>query len=80
MESWSENMQSKMQEDIRQAVSTNKNKNVLWGYYDICGMYVLLMEKEMATHPVFLPGESHEQRILVGYSPQSRRVGHDWVT
>ena len=23
--------------------------------------------------PVFLPGESHEQRSLVGYSPQSRQ-------
>ena len=45
-------MQSKMQEDIRQAVSNNKN--VLWGYYDICGMYVLLMEKEMATHSSIL--------------------------
>ena len=25
--------------------------------------------KEMATHPIFLPGEFHEQRSLVGYSP-----------
>ena len=29
-----------------------------------------LLEKEMATHtPVFLPGKSHGQRRLVGYSP-----------
>ena len=27
------------------------------------------LEKEMATHPVFLPGESHGWRSLVGYSP-----------
>ena len=28
------------------------------------------LEKEMATHtPVFLPGEFHGQRSLVGYSP-----------
>ena len=27
------------------------------------------LEKEMATHPVFLPGEFNEQRSLVGYSP-----------
>jgi len=27
------------------------------------------LEKGMATHPVFLPGESHGQRNLVGYSP-----------
>ena len=26
-------------------------------------------EKGMATHPVFLPGKSHGQRSLVGYSP-----------
>ena len=27
--------------------------------------------------PVFVPGESHGQRSLAGYSPQSYRVGHD---
>ena len=27
------------------------------------------LEKEMATSPVFLPGEFHGQRSLVGYSP-----------
>jgi len=27
------------------------------------------LEKEMATLPVFLPGESHGQRSLVGYIP-----------
>ena len=31
------------------------------------------MEKEMATHSVFLPGESHGQTHLVGYSPQGLR-------
>ena len=30
--------------------------------------------------PVFLPGESHGQRSLVGYSSWGHRVGHDWVT
>ena len=31
--------------------------------------------------PVFLPGESHGQGSLVGYSPQGhKRVGHDLVT
>ena len=30
-------------------------------------------EKEMATHPVFLPGESHGQRRLAGYSIWSRK-------
>jgi len=28
------------------------------------------LEKEMVTHSVFLPGESHGQRSLVGYRPQ----------
>ena len=28
--------------------------------------------------PVFLPEESHGQSSLLGYSPQCRRVGHDW--
>ena len=31
--------------------------------------------------PGFLPGESHGQRSLVGYSPWGhKRVGHKWVT
>ena len=31
--------------------------------------------------PVFLPGKSHGQRILVGYSLWGhKRVGHDWAT
>ena len=30
--------------------------------------------------PVLLPGKSHRQRSLVGYSPWGHRVGHDWVT
>ena len=28
-----------------------------------------LLEKEMATTPVFLPGKFHGRRSLVGYSP-----------
>ena len=28
------------------------------------------LEEEMATHSSILPGESHGQRSLVGYSPQ----------
>jgi len=27
--------------------------------------------------PAFLPGESHEQRSLAGYSPQDHSVRHD---
>ena len=29
-----------------------------------------LLEKEMTTTPIFLPGESHGQRSLSGYSPR----------
>ena len=29
-----------------------------------------LLEEGMAPTPVFLPGESHGQRSLVGYGPQ----------
>ena len=31
------------------------------------------LEKEMASHSVFLPGESHGQRSLVGHSPWGRK-------
>ena len=39
------------------------------------------LEKGMATTPVFLPGKSHGQRSLAGYSPSaSQRVRHDYET
>ena len=39
------------------------------------------LEKEMAPTPVFLPGKSHGQRSLVGYSPWGgKRVGRDLAT
>ena len=35
----------------------------------------------MVTHSVFLPGESHEHRNLVGYSPWGRKsIGHKLAT
>ena len=39
-----------------------------------------LLEKEMATTPIFLPEKSYGQRSLVGYSPWGRRVGHNLGT
>ena len=40
-----------------------------------------LLEEEMAPTPVFLPGESHRQRSLVGYSPQGcKRFSCDLAT
>ena len=38
------------------------------------------LEKEMATHSSFLPGESQGQGSLVGCRLWDRRVGHDWAT
>ena len=38
------------------------------------------LEEGRQPTPVSLPGESHGWRSLVGYSPQGRRVGHNWVT
>ena len=35
------------------------------------------LEREWQPTPVFLPGESHGQRSLAGYSPRGHRVGHD---
>ena len=32
-----------------------------------------ISNKEMATHSIFLPGESHGQRSLLGYSPWGRK-------
>ena len=38
------------------------------------------LEKEWQPIPVFLPGKSHRQRRLAGYSPSVARVRHDRVT
>jgi len=39
------------------------------------------LEKEMATHSIFLPGESHELKSLASYSPWDlKRVGYNLVT
>jgi len=36
------------------------------------------LRRQWQPTPVFLPGESHGRRSLVGYSPQGlKRVGHD---
>ena len=34
------------------------------------------LEREMATHSIFLPGKSHGQRSLESYNPWSHK-GHD---
>ena len=35
-------------------------------------------ERAWLPIPVFLPGEAHGQRSLVGYRPWGHRIGHDW--
>ena len=35
------------------------------------------LEEDMARTSILLPGESHGQRCLAGYSPKGCRVGHD---
>ena len=47
-----------------------------------CGFYPWVEEnpwrRSWQPTPVFLPGESHGERTLVGCSPNGCRVGHDW--
>ena len=38
---------------------------------------LLPWRRKWQSTPVFLPGESHGQRSLEGYSPWDHRVGHD---
>ena len=41
----------------------------------------ILWRRKWLPTPVFLPGESHEQRSLEGSSPWAcKRVGYDWAT
>ena len=40
----------------------------------------ILWRRAWQPTPVFLPGECHAQRSLVGYYLWSQRVGHNWVT
>ena len=41
----------------------------------VCG---LLWRRAWQPTPVFLPGKSHGQRSLAGYSPWGHRVGRNW--
>ena len=38
------------------------------------------LRRKWQSTPVFLPGESHRQRILSGYSPWCCKSGHNCVT
>ena len=37
------------------------------------------LEKDMATHAVFLPGESHRQRSLAGYRSWGHRESDTYI-
>ena len=51
-----------------------------WHGFDPC-IWKIPWRRAWQPTPVFLPGESHGQRSLVGYSPWSRkRLGHYWAT
>ena len=45
----------------------------------ILGLGRFPWRRKWQATPVFLPGESHGGRSLVGYNPRQRRVGHDWA-
>ena len=50
-------------------------------FFVVTVLTLCLLEKEMATTLVFLPGKSHGQRSLAGYSAWGlKRVGRDLVT
>ena len=52
-----------------------------WGCVFLARITQKMWRSKWQPIPVFLPGKSHGQRSLVGYSPWSRkRVGHDWAT
>ena len=36
--------------------------------------------REWQPTPIFLPGKSHEQRRLVGYSPWGHKARNEWLT
>ena len=41
-------------------------------------VWKILWRREWLPTPIFLPGKSHRQRSLVGYSPWGCRDRHDW--
>ena len=46
----------------------------------LCMLLHAKQRRKWQPTPVFLPGESHEQRSLAGYSPWGHRVGYDLST
>ena len=57
-----------------------KNQPTVWETQVLSLGWEYPLEKGMQPTPVFLPGEFHEQRSLVGQGMGSQIVGHNWVT
>ena len=57
---------------------------IFWFWFLLCGdpwVGKIPWRRKWQPTPVLLPGKSHGQRSLLGYSPWgSQRVGHDWLT
>ena len=55
-----------------------KNLPAVWETWVWLWVGKIPWRTEWLPTSVFLPGESHGKRSLVGYSPQGCRVGHHW--
>ena len=59
---------------------TVKRKTLMLNFLPIWKELILSWRRQWQPTPVLLPGKSHGQRSLVGWSPWGRWVGHDWAT
>ena len=57
-----------------------KNLPAVWEIWIQSWVGTIPWRRKWWHTPLFLPGEFHGQKSLVGYSPWGRRVGHDWTT
>ena len=67
---------SQLFESCGQSIGASASASVL--PMIIQGLFPL--RRAWKTTPVFLPGEFHRQKSLVGYSPWDCKESHDWVT
>ena len=72
---------SEEQNKVKRMKTTEDSLRDLWENIKCTNIQIIgvpeEVEKEMATHSNILPGESHGQRSLVGYSPRGRK---EWDT
>ena len=60
----------KIKSDTVSTVSPSISHEVMFSY---TSLYIMLWRRKWQPTPVFLPGKSHGQRSLVGYSPRGRK-------